>query len=343
VRAAVYRGPGDLVVEDVAEPVGPAGDELRIEVSKAAICGTDASEWLHGPVLARPPVILGHEFVGRVVETGSAVSSLKPGDRVVSGAGASCGSCRWCLSGRTNLCQRYYTLGLHVNGGLAEQVVAPASTCFRVPDEVSDTAAAMVQPLAVALHAVRRAGLVQGDSCVVIGAGGIGAFVVAAAASRGADPLVVVDVDEERLDVARKLGATELVDARSARVVEVIEAVTSDQGADVVIEATGSPGSPAVALGAARKGGVVVIVGLQPEPLPVDLLSLTTREIDVRGTLAHVCDVDVPESIAIVAGTSIADVVLDREIDLGDLVEEGIRPLAERRAKGKIIVGVARG
>lgn len=343
MRAAVYRGPGELDVEDVAEPVGPAADEVRIVVSKAAICGTDANEWLHGPVLARPPVILGHEFVGRIVETGSAVSSLKLGDRVVSGAGASCGSCRSCLSGRTNLCERYYTLGLHVNGGLAEQVLAPASTCFRVPDEVSDTAAAMVQPLAVALHAVRRAGLVRGGACIVIGAGGIGAFVVAAAAANGANPLVAVDVDVERLDVARKLGATDLVDARSADVAEAIEAATSHQGADVVIESTGSPGNPALALTAVRRGGTVVIVGLHPEPVPVDLLSLTTREVDVRGTLAHVCDVDVPESIAILAGTSVADVVLDREIDLGDLLEGGIRPLAERRAKGKIVVGVARG
>ena len=124
---------------------------------RAAICGTDASEWDHGPILCRPGVVLGHEFVGtRRRASATSVTGLRVGDRVVSGAGISCGHCLWCLRGRTNLCAEYRTLGLQVDGGLAEYVTSPASICRLVPDACDDDAAAMTQPLAVALHALSR-------------------------------------------------------------------------------------------------------------------------------------------------------------------------------------------
>src|SRR5205823_8303656 len=112
VRAAVFHGPRDVRVENVPDPAAPGADEVVLEVIRAAICGTDASEWDHGPVLCRPGVVLGHEFVGRVVDIGDDVRSLRVVDRVVSGAGISCGRCRWCVLGRTNLCAEYRTLGL---------------------------------------------------------------------------------------------------------------------------------------------------------------------------------------------------------------------------------------
>ena len=119
MRAAVFHAPGDVRIESVAEPGEPGPGEVLIQVSKAAICGTDSAEWAHGPMLARPPVVLGHEFTGAVVAAGDGLS-LAPGTRVVSGAGISCGRCEWCAAGRTNLCARYQTLGLHLDGGLAE-------------------------------------------------------------------------------------------------------------------------------------------------------------------------------------------------------------------------------
>src|SRR4029077_6147527 len=125
----------------------------------AALCGTDSAEWAHGPLLARPPVVLGHEFTGKVIAAGPAPTGFAAGARVVSGAGISCGACEWCAAGRTNLCASYRTLGLQVDGGLAEYVVSPASICRVVPDALPDDAASMAQPFAVALHAVRRSRL----------------------------------------------------------------------------------------------------------------------------------------------------------------------------------------
>jgi threonine dehydrogenase-like Zn-dependent dehydrogenase len=314
------------------------GGDVVIEVSRAAICGTDSSEWAHGPLLALPPVVLGHEFVGRVVATGPEAGTLRVGDRVVCGAGISCGVCDWCRAGRTNLCARYRTLGLHLDGGLAEYVSSPAGICLAVPDGLTDDAAAIAQPLAVALHGVRRSGLKRGQSCAVIGVGGIGAFIVAAAAAAGASPLIALDIDEDRLATARTLGAARVIDARGRELETLILEATSGEGADVVIEASGTAGAPAAATRAARRGGRVLIVGLQSAPRELDLLSLTVREVEIVTTLAHVCDVDLPEALELLAHSDLASAVTDRVIALDELVPHGIEPLAGGTARGKIVV-----
>jgi (R,R)-butanediol dehydrogenase/meso-butanediol dehydrogenase/diacetyl reductase len=340
MKAAVYHGPGDIRIESVPDPDDPRCGEVIIEVSRGAICGTDSSEWAHGPLLARPPVVLGHEFVGRVVAVHAAADGFSLGDRVVSGAGISCGICEWCRVGRTNLCADYRTLGLHLDGGLAEYVRSPASVCRPVPDQLSDDAAALAQPLAVALHAVRRSGLEPGQACAVIGVGGIGAFIVAAAAARGASPVIALDVDDSRLETARRLGAQVSVNVRGRSLSEAILEHTGGAGAQVVIEASGAPDSPAAALAAVRRGGRVLLVGLQSEPREIDLFSFTVREVDLVTTLAHVCDVDLPEAITLLSSTDLADAVIDRVIPLADLVDDGIRPLAEGTARGKIVVAL---
>jgi threonine dehydrogenase-like Zn-dependent dehydrogenase len=174
---------------------------------------------------------------------------------------------------------------------------------------------------------------------VVIGAGGIGAFIVAAAAALGARPLVAVDVAAGRLETAAALGATHLVNAKRDDAVREILSVNPG-GADVVIEASGAPASPAAALEMVRRGGDVVIVGLQAHPFGIDLFSVATREVDLHGTLAHVCGEDLAAAVAVLAGTDLARTVLGDVIPLGDLVEGGLRPLAERKAHGKIVVDV---
>ena len=341
MKAAVFRAPGDVRVESVPEPPPPGPGELLIRVSKAALCGTDSAEWDHGPLLARPPVILGHEFTGEVVAAGLDTTGFLPGTRVVSGAGISCGRCDWCAAGRTNLCARYQTLGLHRDGGLAELVLSPAGICRAVPDGLDDTGAAMAQPLAVALHAARRGRVGPGRSCAVIGAGGIGAFIVAAAASLGASPLIAIDVAASRLGTAAALGATHTAKAEDA--IPAVQAATGGDGAHVVIEASGVPDSPRAALSMVRRGGDVVIVGLQPRPFGIDLFDVSTREIDLHGTLAHVCGEDLAEAVSLLARTPLAGTVLGGVIPLDSLVEGGLRPLAERKATGKIVVDVAGG
>ena len=211
MKAAVFNGPRDVRIEEVPEPAPPDRGDVLLEVVRAAICGTDAAEWDHGPILCRPGVVLGHEFVGRVVAAGDDVTDFKVGDRVVSGAGISCGHCRWCRDGRTNLCSEYRTLGLQVDGGLAEFVVSPATICRLVPSKCDDDAAAMAQPLAVALHALSRVAQDPEERVAVIGVGGIGSFLVAGASSRvDGGSVVAIDIDDDRLATASALGANQV-------------------------------------------------------------------------------------------------------------------------------------
>src|SRR3954447_24305652 len=187
MRAAVLHAPRDLRLEDRPEPARRTG-EVIVEVAYNGLCGTDATEYAKGPMMVplqvpHPgsghvgPTVLGHEFVGTVVDTCAGAEDWI-GRRVACGAGVSCGRCAWCARGRTNLCASYYTLGLSTHGGLAELVAAPASVLAPVPDALPDEEAVLAQPLAVGLHAVARAGIAAGDRVVVVGAGAIGSVVV---------------------------------------------------------------------------------------------------------------------------------------------------------------------
>jgi (R,R)-butanediol dehydrogenase/meso-butanediol dehydrogenase/diacetyl reductase len=349
VRAAMYYGPGDVRIESVPEPEPPGPGELVVEVLRGAICGTDSSEYAHGPHMIplherHPnsghvgPLVLGHEFVGRVTALGEGVTGFALGARVVTGAGASCGECEWCAAGRTNLCRHYYTLGLHTHGGLAAVAKTPADICVAVPDDCSDDAAAMAQPLAVALHALDRGRPRPDDHVVILGAGGIGALMIGGAAGRGLARVIAIDVDASRLRTARTLGAASTIDASAGDAVAAVLERTDGEGAHVVIEASGAPASPGQALRMTRRGGRVVIVGLQAAPVALDLFDVAMREIEITSSLAHVCADNLPAALDILARTNLAETMLDRVIPLDRLVADGLSALAERRATGKILV-----
>jgi (R,R)-butanediol dehydrogenase / meso-butanediol dehydrogenase / diacetyl reductase len=349
MRAAVYHGRRDVRVGPVSEPPQPAPGEILLRVRRAGICGTDAHEYLHGPVLVPlrerhrasghlGPTILGHEFAGQIVDVGPGVDRFGVGDRVVPGAGVWCGRCDWCRAGRTNLCMTYYTLGLHANGGLAEYALVPERMCYPVPAACSDDAAGLAQPMAIAFHSVRRARVSPGQVVVVVGAGGIGAFIILAALALGAAEVVAVDVDETRLRTASALGAAHTIYARGQDPTQTIALLTGGQGAHVVIEASGAPEGPSMALASVRRGGLVLIVGLQAERRPIDLLDLAMREVELTSTWAHVCDVDLPQALAVLAARDPAPLVVERVVPLERLVADGLVPLAEHRTHGKILV-----
>jgi (R,R)-butanediol dehydrogenase/meso-butanediol dehydrogenase/diacetyl reductase len=349
MKAAVYHGNRDIRIEAMPEPGKPGPGEVILEVTRAAICGTDVSEYLHGPLftpLTQPhpasghvgPLIIGHEFVGRITEVGAEVEGLKVGQRVVPGAGAWCGKCKWCLEGRVNLCANYFVFGLSAPGGLAEFAKIPAYMCRTVPEACSDDAAAMAQPLAVALHAVERSQAKPGQMIGLLGVGGIGSFILAAAHAQKLGPIVAIDIDDERLAKAAGLGATYVINARREEPVQALRRLTDGLGVEVFIEASGAASAPGMALAATQKGGHILIVGLQAEPRSLDLHDMTYREITMTTTVAHVCQADLPRSLEILTTTNLAENVLDSVVPLEGLVNEGIMALAEGRAKGKIVV-----
>jgi threonine dehydrogenase-like Zn-dependent dehydrogenase len=218
-------------------------------------------------------------------------------------------------------------------------VASPASICRLVPDGCDDDAAAMTQPLAVALHALGRVAQGKDDTVAVIGAGGIGSFLVAGASRRALEGRVVaIDIDAERLVTASALGASETADASGRDLTQLLLELSGGAGFDIVIEASGAPLAPSAAIAGARRGGRVLLVGLHGAPRELDLTGTILREIDIFTTVAHVCDADIPAALELLAETNIAAVTAGPRIPLDTLVEEGLRPLAERRALGKILV-----
>jgi (R,R)-butanediol dehydrogenase/meso-butanediol dehydrogenase/diacetyl reductase len=327
LRAAVYYGRGDLRIDDVSEPV-PAADELLLRVSAVGICGTDAHEYAAGPVQfavpsrsswGPPGLVPGHEFAGTVVAMGREVSGLSEGDLVASAAGIACGKCGWCQRGRTNLCSSYETVGLQRHGGLAQLCVVPARSCAVVDRAVlSPDAAALAQPMAIAVHAAGRGGPAEGMDVLVIGAGGIGAFLVFALAQAGAR-VSVVEIDPFRRSVGVRLGA-----AAAAAPGEL-----PDLQPQIVYEVTGTEAGLELAMAALPRGGRLVAVGLQGAPVPLDLRRLSISECEIIGTNALVAATDLPRALTLLGRRedSWADVA-PVALALDDLVDEGIRPLA---------------
>jgi (R,R)-butanediol dehydrogenase/meso-butanediol dehydrogenase/diacetyl reductase len=350
MRAAVLHAPLDLRVEQRPDPTA-AVDEVIVEVSYNGLCGTDATEYTKGPMMVpltvpHPgsghvgPTTLGHEFIGTVVEAGPGLQRWVD-RRVASGAGVSCGQCAWCLRGRTNLCARYYTLGLRTHGGLADFVAVPASTLRAIPDGCPDVEAVLAQPLAVGLHGVRRSGMKAGDRVVLLGAGAIGSFILAGLAGHDG-PVTALDVHPGRLDVARSLGATEthLVD-RDATSLDLRDLVPD--GADVVIESSGVPGAAARAFAVAARGGTVLLVGLTKAAQSLELADLVLREIDIRTTVAHVCDTDLPAALDLLTERPLADLMVERVVPLDRVVEDGFAALAAGATHGKLVVAAGHG
>ena len=324
MRAGVLHAAGDLRVEERPVP-HPGPGEVLVRVAVCGVCGSDATEFDRGPVLTELPVTLGHEFAGVVEAVGEGVTLLAPGAVVVCGAGISCGKCKPCRQGRTNLCRSYRTAGLQVDGGLAGYAVVPE----RILLDVTATGLpldtlGLAQPMAIAVHAVRRSGLTAGQDAVIIGVGGIGAFVTFAAAATGARVLVV-DLSGERLELARRLGATATFRSGDGTLAEQLESAGMD--ADVLFEVSGSAPGLASVLDAARPGATIVPIGIQKADVAVPLGSWTLREYTIIGTVAHVMAEDIPEAVRLLGTRDDWTDIASEVLPLDEVVDRGLRPL----------------
>ncbi|MCU1476412.1 MAG: hypothetical protein JWQ64_1105 [Subtercola sp.] len=338
MKAAVFHGRHDVRIEEIEKPTAGAG-EVVVRVETAGICGSDAAEYEHGPILIERRdagfdhgVVIGHEFGGTVVSVGEGVDSLEPGSVVVCGAGISCGTCTQCLAGRTNLCRTYHTVGLHRDGGLAEYVSVPASILYDASASgLGFDTLAMAQPMAIAVHALRRSGLKSGQDAAIIGAGGIGAFLVFAAAALGAR-VFVSDLDDERLSLAKDLGAYVTERAGSDSLGNLLDA--HDMEPTVFFEVSGSRQGLDSILTAAKPGATIVPVGLQKLPLDRPLIEWSVKEFTVVGSAALVFATDIPEAVRLLASrdgdwSDVAAEVLPLEW----LVDEGLIPIVSGSAR----------
>ncbi|WP_400995701.1 zinc-binding dehydrogenase [Agromyces sp. GXQ0307] len=324
MRAAVLHEVGTLTIDEVPVPVPDRG-EVLIRVGVCGVCGSDATEYGRGLVLAQPPVTLGHEFAGVVEAVGEGVDSIAGGATVVCGAGVSCGQCGPCRSGRTNLCRSYTTIGFHHDGGLAQYVTAPAAIVLDVSDSglPMDTLG-LAQPMAIGVHAVRRSGLRAGQDAVIVGVGGIGAFITFAAAATGARVLVV-DPNEERLELGARLGAAETLRAGTTPLADRLAELGMKP--DVFFEVSGSAPGLASVLEAAKPGATIVPVGVQRGEPQLHLARVTLGEFLVVGTVAHVFATDFPEAVRLLGTRPDWSDVAPDVIPLDRVVDEALEPM----------------
>lgn len=345
MKAAVLHALNDLRIEDVAVPTCGDNDVL-IKVAYNGLCGTDASEYAKGSMmvpLEKPhpnskhqgPTILGHEFVGTVVSAGKNVQGYM-GKKVACGAGVSCGDCKRCKEGRTNLCSRYYTLGLSTHGGLAEFAVAPANICVEIADAISLEHAALAQPLAVGIHGVNRAGVKSGDTVFLLGAGAIGAFVCVALRNKNVN-IVAADISQERLDVVQQLGVGKTILISKDATVQDLKDQFAAQ-ADVVFETSGAPGAIAKAVALTAMGGTAMLMGLNKTPQDLVFSDPVLREVTMQTTVAHVCKDDIPEALQLLADGSVAKLLTGPIYKLED-ANAAFDSLLTGAAHGKILIG----
>jgi threonine 3-dehydrogenase len=285
VRALVktHAGPG-LELREVERPtIGPS--DVLIRVTHAAICGTDLhieewDDWAASNV--HPPVIVGHEFVGTIVDTGDQVTSLDVGTRVAGEGHLVCGRCRNCRAGHAHLCRATVGVGIHRDGGFAEYVSLPATNAYPVPDHVPDEVAAVLDPLGNAVHTALSFDLV-GEDVLITGAGPIGQMAAAVCRHAGARHVVITDLSTERLATAAEMGATRAVPVGGPSLESVMEELEMTEGFDIALEMSGSPDALDDILRVTTHGADVGLLGLFRAKPTIDVNQVILKGLTIRG------------------------------------------------------------
>ncbi|VFR54319.1 Threonine dehydrogenase and related Zn-dependent dehydrogenases [plant metagenome] len=348
MKAARWHGAKDIRVERIAVPVvGP--QEVKIEVAYCGICGNDLHEYIDGPhvICTEPhpitgmtfPVTLGHEYCGTVVEVGAEVADLQVGARVTVEPEFRCGKCHFCKRGQYNLCNSMGFSGLAADGGLARYAVIPSYMVYPIDDGVSFKEAAVMEPAAVALFAVRKSELKVGDSCAIFGAGPIGLFITMFAHLQGAANIVVIDPSAQRRVKAKELGASLVYDPTQTDAVAEIKKLTKI-GVDVAFEAVGLQATLDGCMDSVRKDGTTFIVGLSHGRATFNALATVFREtkIDASVGYRHVY----PELISLVVNKRVdLTRVITKIISIGDIVEEGFVSLSSDKRQVKVLIDLA--
>ncbi len=288
MQALVFTDIRKLEVQSVPTPRITAPDDVLVRVRAVGVCGSDLHGYTGQSGRRTPPMIMGHEAAGVVSAVGSAVTNLKPGDRVAIQPVRFCGTCAFCREGKASLCLNRQVIGVHAQAGgaMAEWVVWPERCLYPIPDTLSFEVASFTEPLAVCMHALRLSDIKPYDTVAVVGSGPIGLLTLAILKNMGLRNIIVTDLSDERLALARQLGASVTVNPKTENPRAVVDAHTGALGADVSIEAVGVGATAQQAIDLTKNGGTVVWIGNNERQIQIDMQSVVTREIRVQGTYA---------------------------------------------------------
>ena len=271
MKVAYLKEAMKIVVKDDAKIPEISDDQVLVKMEYCGVCGSDVHFYKDGrvgDVAAPPDFVLGHEVAGEVVKIGAAVKNLKVGDKVALEPGYACGKCEYCKTGRYNLCPNViFFADPPVQGALKEYVAHPADMCFKLPENMSTEEGALVEQLAVGLHATALGGVGLGSDVLILGGGCIGLVTLLSAKARGASRIVVVDLYEKRLNMAKEMGATEVINAQKENVAERVEELLDGKGVDFVFETAGAIATIQQTPYYVKKGGTIVLVGMAAESM----------------------------------------------------------------------------
>jgi L-iditol 2-dehydrogenase len=295
-----------LEIADLPKPT-PLPDEVLIEVAACGICGSDVHGYDGSSGRRIPPIVMGHEAAGRIAAVGQNVTVLAEGERVTFDSTIYCGACQHCRRGHINLCDHRQVLGVSCGdyrraGAFAEYVVVPARIVHRLPDQLSFTEAAMLEAVAVALHAVAVTQVPADSTALVIGAGMIGLLILQALRATGCSRVFVADLDDSRLKMAKELRATTALSSKTDLVAQVLQ-LTNGNGVDVVLEAVGRNETVNAAIDCVRKGGTVTLVGNISPEVTLPLQKVVSRQIRLQGSCASAGEY--PKAIKLLASGAI--------------------------------------
>jgi len=279
----LHRKPGIWMTD--AEVPETGHNDLLIKIRKTAICGTDMhiyhwDEWSQNTIPV--PMIVGHEYVGEVVGVGQEVRGFEIGDRVSGEGHITCGHCRNCRAGRIHLCRNTVGVGVDRQGSFAEYLVIPAFNAFKIPDNISDELAAIFDPFGNAVHTALSFNL-TGEDVLITGAGPIGIMAAAVAKHVGARYVVITDVNDYRLDLASKMGATKAVNVKQQNLTEVMQELGMTEGFDVGMEMSGVPSAFASMLDSMNHGGKIAMLGIPPSEMAIDWTKVIFKGLEIKG------------------------------------------------------------
>jgi L-iditol 2-dehydrogenase len=282
----------------------PAAQEVLIRVEACGICGSDVHGYDGSSGRRIPPIVMGHEAAGTIESVGSAVTNFHKGDRVTFDSTIYCGQCEYCRKGLMNLCGNREVLGVSTPefrraGAFADYVVVPALVLYPLPASVSFAEAAMVEPLSVAVHAVAISDVAKGSTAMVVGAGMIGLLVLQALKEAGCSQIIVSDIDDTRLKLARDLGATATINAKTSDPVAEIKKLTNGAGVDYALEAVGSTVTIKAAIESVKRGGTVTLIGNVTPNVEIPLQVVVSRQIRLQGSAASAGEY--PQAIDLIA------------------------------------------
>ena len=286
MKGAQYAGNRRLDV--ITKDLRPLGDnELLIDVEACGICGTDL-HIVDGTSRSNPPLIIGHEYAGRIVDMGKSVKGHAIGARVAVDPNIACGECLYCRRGLVHLCSSLRALGVDIDGGMAEFSIVPAAQAFALGDTMSAEACAFVEPVSCAVHGIDRARITAGDAVIIIGGGPIGQIMLQLALVAGAASTILVEPIVAKRALGTTHGATLVIDPAAGNVTDAVHAVLPE-GADVVIDCAGMPATASLALTLARRGGTVEFFGVCPigATIPVEPNMVYFRELTIVGSYVN--------------------------------------------------------